>query len=100
MSILAVHYSPDWNQELYQACLDRVIPDPDTPPTGLIAHYAAPREDGGWQVIDVWESADLHQRFLREKVIPAAQDIGAPPFDTKVTELYNALVPARRPHPA
>jgi hypothetical protein len=92
MPILAYHYSPDWTQELYQATIDRVIPDPNNLPNGMVAHYAAPLEGGGWQVVDVWESAEQHDRFLRERVIPAAQELDAPPFETKMTELYNSLV--------
>jgi hypothetical protein len=92
MPILGYHYSPDWNQELYQATIDRVIPDRNDLPSGMIAHYAAPLEGGGWQVIDIWESAEHHDRFLRERVVPAAQELGAPPFETKLTELYNSLV--------
>ena len=93
MAILVNNQAADWNQELYQGTFDRVIPDRSNPPAGMIAHYAAPREGGGWQVIDVWESEEAFRRFLNEQVIPAAQDLGAPPFDTQVTELYNSLVP-------
>ncbi|MGW0844867.1 hypothetical protein ACWD26_32995 [Streptomyces sp. NPDC002787] len=92
MPVLAYHHGPDWSQELYQATLNRAIPDPDSLPSGMIAHYAAPAEGGGWQVVDVWESAEDHDRFVRERVVPAAQELGAPPFETKVTELYNSLV--------
>ncbi|MGX1471335.1 UNVERIFIED_CONTAM: hypothetical protein RKD50_000143 [Streptomyces canus] len=92
MPILGYHYGTDWNQELYQATIDRIIPDPNDLPSGLIAHYAAPGEGGGWQVVDVWESAEQHDRFIRERVMPAAQELNAPPFETKVTELYNSLV--------
>lgn len=92
MPVLAYHHSPAWTRELYQATIDQVMPDPDNLPSGMIAHYAAPREGGGWQVVDVWESAEHHDRFLRERVIPAAQELNAPPFDTEITELYNSLV--------
>ncbi|MEU1895023.1 hypothetical protein ACH4D4_33775 [Streptomyces pristinaespiralis] len=93
MAVLVVNQAPDWNQELYQATLDRVIPDRDNPPAGLIAHFAAPGAAGGWQVIDVWESEDALRRFLEGSVLPAAKELGAPPFDTKVVEIYNSLIP-------
>ncbi|MET9422983.1 MULTISPECIES: hypothetical protein [unclassified Streptomyces] len=93
MAVLVVNQAPDWNQELYQATLDRAIPDRNNPPAGLIAHFAAPGAAGGWQVIDVWESEDAMQRFLADAVRPAAQELGAPPFDTKVVEIYNTLIP-------
>ncbi|MEU1890317.1 hypothetical protein [Streptomyces pristinaespiralis] len=93
MAVLVVNQAPDWNQELYQATLDRAIPDPSNPPAGLIAHFAAPGAEGGWQVIDVWESEDALRRFLEGAVMPAAKELGAPPFDTKVVEIYNSLIP-------
>jgi hypothetical protein len=93
MAVLVHSQGEDWTQELYQATLDQVIPDPSMPPTGLIAHFATPREGGGWQVIDVWESEEVFRRFLEEQLIPAAKDLGAPPFESKVTELYNSLIP-------
>lgn len=94
MAVLVHNEGADWTQDLYQTTFDRVIPDRTNPPTGLIAHFAAPLEAGGWQVIDVWESEAAFRRFLDEEVIPAAKELGAPPFDTKVVTLHNSLIPA------
>jgi hypothetical protein len=93
MAVLVVNQAADWSQELYQATFDRAIPDRNNPPAGLIAHFGAPGAAGGWQVIDVWESEDAFRRFLEEAVYPAAQELGAPPFDTKVVEIYSSLIP-------
>lgn len=93
MAVLVVNQGAEWTQELYQAAFDRAIPDRTNPPAGLVAHFGAPGEGGGWQVIDVWESEEQFRRFLEESVIPAAKAIGAPPFDTQVVELYNSLIP-------
>ncbi|MGI5375767.1 hypothetical protein ACQEV2_16245 [Streptomyces sp. CA-251387] len=93
MAVLVVNQSAEWTEELYQATFDRVIPDRTSPPAGMVAHYAAPREGGGWQVIDVWESEEDFRRFLEGSVVPAAKELGAPPFESHVTELYNSLVP-------
>ncbi|MDH2388998.1 hypothetical protein QCN29_09385 [Streptomyces sp. HNM0663] len=93
MAILAHNQSPDWNEELYLGTLERAIPDPQNPPSGLVAHFAGPREGGGWQVIDVWESEEHLRAFLEGAVLPAAKELGAPPFDTVVTEVRNSLIP-------
>ncbi|WP_405734721.1 hypothetical protein OG607_40855 [Streptomyces sp. NBC_01537] len=93
MAILVINRGAEWTQELYQTVFDRTLPDPAKPPAGLIAHFAAPGEAGGWQVIDVWESEDALRYFMEETVLPAAQEFGAPPFDSKVVELYNSLIP-------
>jgi hypothetical protein len=43
---------------------------PDRPP-GLVAHVSGPVE-GGWRVINVWESEDACQRFVSERLMRAA----------------------------
>ncbi|MFD9408914.1 hypothetical protein ACFWBN_18105 [Streptomyces sp. NPDC059989] len=93
MAVLVYNRGADWTQEIYQAVHDRVLPDPGNPPAGLLAHVAAPSERGGWQVVDVWESEADYRRFVEEKVVPAAQEVGAPPFDTKVVETFYHLIP-------
>ncbi|MEV0597410.1 hypothetical protein [Nonomuraea cavernae] len=54
---------------------------PDRPP-GLLAHVAGPAE-GGWRIINIWESEDAFRRFQSERLIRAAglaaQDEGFDP---------------------
>ena len=45
---------------------------------GLIFHAAGPTE-GGWRVIDVWESEDDLNRFRNERLMPAAAKVGGIP---------------------
>lgn len=45
MAVLVHNQGADWNQGLYQAIFDRVIPDRSRPPAGLIAHVGAPGAD-------------------------------------------------------
>jgi len=55
--------------------------DPDgNPPDGLIFHASGPIE-GGWGVIDFWESREKFDRFSEERIGPAAATAGmsAPP---------------------
>lgn len=79
-------------EEIYRATLDRVIPDRSNPPAGLIAHFAGPRADGGRQVVGAWESEQAYQAFVEGTLSGAAQELGAPPFDTTVTPLHNSLI--------
>jgi hypothetical protein len=71
------------SEDRYRAVNDRVNP-PDDRPAGSIFHSAGPGPDGGWRVIDVWESRDDFDRFQQERLFPALQeivgdDLGAPP---------------------
>jgi hypothetical protein len=66
------------------------------PPDGLIFHSAGPI-DGGWGVIDVWESRDAFDGFVGGKLMPTLQSIGdqgfpAPP-DVKEFPVHNYTKP-------
>jgi hypothetical protein len=48
--------------------------------------------DGGWRVIEVWESEQDARRFVEERVLPAAEAVGAPPPPTpQIWQLHNCL---------
>jgi hypothetical protein len=50
--------------------------DPDgNPPDGLIFHASGPVE-GGWGVLDFWESRAHFDRFAAERIGPAMAAIG------------------------
>jgi hypothetical protein len=55
----------------------RAATDPEgNPPDGLIFHASGPVE-GGWGIVDFWESSEHHQRFVAERVVPAMAAAGA-----------------------
>jgi hypothetical protein len=95
MAILIVHQGADWNQELYDQAIERVIPDPSDPPQGMVASFAAPGESGGWRVVDIWDSQGDWERFRDETLIPAVQEMQAPPFGSEISELHNKIVSDR-----
>ncbi len=92
MAILIVHSAGDWNADLYDQTRQRAVPDPSSPPDGLVAHFAGPGPGGGWRVTEVWESEGHWERFRDETLGPIAQEIQAPPFDTDVGDLHNKIV--------
>lgn len=48
-------------------------------PPGAIFHVAGPM-DGGWRVVDVWESPEAFERFRAEQIEPMTRKhgVGAP----------------------
>jgi len=64
------------------------------PPEGLIFHAAGPIE-GGWGVIDFWESRAHFDSFLEDRIQPAIQALGdrAPqnPPDIKEFPVHNTI---------
>ncbi len=61
-------------QEQYDAIHGHMNIDAQ-PPAGMIFHSAGPI-DGGWGVIDVWESAEAFDSFAQGRLMPAAAELG------------------------
>src|SRR5207245_4613193 len=82
-------------QEQYEAVHGHMKLQTD-PPEGLIFHMAGPI-DGGWGVIDCWESRALFDAFYRNRLGPAAAEVGeaSPPNqpDIREFEVSNFLTP-------
>jgi hypothetical protein len=63
-------------------------------PVGGIFHVAGPSPNGGWRVIEVWESEDEANRFFRERFFPALEALGieGPPPTREFWPVHNALM--------
>jgi hypothetical protein len=61
-------------QQQYDAVHGHLGVDSD-PPEGMIFHAGGPIE-GGWRVIDVWESREAFDRFAGGRLQPAVQELG------------------------
>jgi hypothetical protein len=59
-------------------------------PSGGISHVAGPME-GGWRVIDVWQSQEDFEKFFQAKLHRAILEVGLPPFQPKVFPIHNSL---------
>ena len=76
-----VHHFPGGTSEQYEASIAAVHPSDGSLPDGQIFHAAGPIE-GGWGVIDFWESREAFDRFLESGFGPAAQELGDRTFTT------------------
>jgi len=85
--MLAVHQVPSLTQEKYEEVVRRLTGKShadsasDFPFEGLLVHAAGAAE-GGFCVVDVWESEEAVERF-REAIAPIAAEVGieeAPEF--------------------
>lgn len=78
-------------QEAYDAVHAAVEVDAD-PPKGLIVHSSGPIE-GGWGVIDFWESREAFDAFVGERLMPRLEDLGDQGFpnppDVKEFPVHN-----------
>ena len=80
--------------DMYDALSKEMGMSNDNLPKGLIAHYAAPT-DNGMLIFDVWESKDHFERFQNDRLMPAVMKVsggemppGGPPEMT-FAELHN-----------
>jgi hypothetical protein len=82
-------------QENYDAA-HAVMDTEANPPEGMIVHSAGP-VDGGWGVLDFWESRDAFDRFVGERLMPRLQELGARGFpnppDVKEFPVHNLETP-------
>ncbi|MGH9010849.1 MAG: hypothetical protein ACRDYF_13525 [Acidimicrobiia bacterium] len=65
--------NPDGSQELYETLRAKLRLDG---PLGGAVHVAGPGPNGGWRVIEIWESVEEAGRFLRERFQPALAELG------------------------
>ncbi len=94
MALTFILEFPGGTQQQYDQILDRLQLS-GKPPPGQIFHVAGPIE-GGWCVVDVWESQEAFDRFIQEKLGRALQEVGMSlPQRPKVVPVHNILERAR-----
>jgi hypothetical protein len=70
----------------------------DNPPEGLIVHLATETGDGV-HIVDVWQSAELQQRFMAERLGPSIAKVmhergipmDGPPPSFIITEAFDLI---------
>jgi hypothetical protein len=82
-------------QEQYEAVHSHVDVE-GSPPAGMIFHSAGPIE-GGWGVIDFWESREAFDSFAQGRLMPAVGELGERAFpqppDLKEFAVHNITKP-------
>jgi hypothetical protein len=76
MAVAMLIDNPNGSQEVYEQLREQIGLDR---PAGGIFHVAGPSPNGGWRVIEIWESDEDAKRFLAERLRPAAEVVGTPP---------------------
>jgi hypothetical protein len=81
VAIVVVHQGPGLTQEAYEEAVRRLTGGKahmesaaDWPVEGMLVHIAGEAE-GGFQVVDVWESEEALQTF-GETLVPILQEVG------------------------
>lgn len=78
MTVTMVMEMPGATQAFYDKVLDNLGIGPEGALIeGQLAHIASPM-DGGWRVVDVWESEEAFNKFAKERLGSALAAAGAP----------------------
>ena len=56
----------------------------------IVSHVAGPTPDGGWRVVDVWESEEALGRF-RQRLVPLFAQVGIPAVAPQVFPVHNVV---------
>jgi hypothetical protein len=80
---------PGGTQKQYDQVMDKLNLGGKVAPGG-VSHVAGPM-DGGWRVVDVWESKEAFEKFFQTKLGKALQEAGIPPFQPKFFPIHNSL---------
>jgi hypothetical protein len=73
MAVVMLVDNPEGSQEMYDKVRQQMGLDA---PAGGIFHVAGPSPNGGWRVIEIWESEEDAKRFLQERLKPAWEAVG------------------------
>jgi hypothetical protein len=88
MAVAMLMEIPGGTQEQYDRVMDEL--QLETMPEGGILHVAAPM-DGGWRVLDVWETREHFERFYADRLEHAIANAGVPAAEPKFQELHNVM---------
>lgn len=75
MAIAFLFELPDMSSE-QSAAIVRELDLGGKPPAGQILHVEGPMEGGGTRGVDVWESQEALEDFVRERLGPIMQRMG------------------------
>ena len=86
---IGVIWRPPIDQQTYDAIKEKVI---DAAYGGGLRYHAAGQSGGGWCIIEVWDSDEGLDTFMRDTLNPAVEEVSkgqAPPMERPETfEVY------------
>lgn len=90
MAIAVVFEAPGMAAEQYDRALKDLEAAGEGAPPGRLYHVAAPK-DGGWLVVDVWDSQEALDRF-GQTLMPILQKAGVTPPRPQIYPAHNIIL--------
>ncbi|MGV9690750.1 hypothetical protein ACWDUX_16745 [Streptomyces sp. NPDC003444] len=91
MAVIVTVEIPGGTEEQYEEIMRRFGDADWFPADGLIAHAAGPDGEGGWKVVDFWDSEDRFLAFV-ERARPIMERAGISSMLPTVQQAVNVIV--------
>jgi hypothetical protein len=92
MAFVRLFDNPEGTQEQYDAASQQLGIDSNNIPEGGVLHVAGPGPNGGWRVVEVWESEDQARKFDDETLLPVLQQAGVERPEPQTWQVHNLVV--------
>ena len=69
MAVLMIGDVPNLTEEIYGGMIEQMKPQMMAS-KGFIAHSGGPHPDGGWRVVEIWETEEDGQAWFDDNVKP------------------------------
>jgi len=80
------------SNEAYDRVLEKMGLTPGGPtPRGAIYHMAGETGDGGFRVVDIWETAEAFEKFAQDQIAPLTAAEGFPAPEVTMWQIHNTL---------
>lgn len=95
MAFVRMFDNPNGSQEQYDAASAQIGVTSDNMPEESVLHVAGPGPDGGWRVVEIWESEEAAQKFDAERVEPVLQQVGIQRPAPTIWQVHNLVMRAK-----
>ncbi|HEV7461279.1 MAG TPA: hypothetical protein VGN78_12130 [Solirubrobacteraceae bacterium] len=92
MAFVRLFDNPEGTQEQYDAASEQLGITSENLPDGGVLHVAGPSPNGGWRVVEVWESEEAAQKFDEETLLPLLQSVGVDRPEPEIWSVHNLVV--------
>jgi hypothetical protein len=90
--VVVIFNSPQFNAKNYDQVWEDLKAAGHAHPKGLISHVGFAKPEGGWMVVDVWESTEAFNEFGKT-LIPIIQKIGVQVDDPVIVPAHYVYQP-------
>ena len=92
MAFVRLFDNPEGTQEQYDAASEQLGITSENLPDGGVLHVAGPSPNGGWRVVEVWESEEAARTFDEETLLPLLRSVGVDRPEPETWTVHNMVL--------